>query len=168
MTCRAPLEGIGAIVALGCRVRDGRPSPALARRLALAARAHAAHVSTRILASGGRVWDGVREAEVMAAQLRILAPDAEVWLEPRSHSTVENALFSAELLRARGIDGVMLATCRWHLPRALAAFRRTGLVVAAPPSTWLEGPAATPLTWIKERIAAVRDARLLATREGMG
>jgi len=68
------------------------------------------------------------------------------WTEERSRTTHENALFTAELLRAAGIDRVALVSHAWHLPRAVSAFERTGLSVlpaptapAAPPQDWQHG-----------------------------
>lgn len=55
------------------------------------------------------------------------------WVEPQAPDTRGNAVDSAALLRADGIDTVYVVTHAWHLPRALAAFERAGLhAVAAP------------------------------------
>ncbi len=55
------------------------------------------------------------------------------WIEPESRNTWENATCSARVLRAEGIDSVVLVTHYWHMPRAAAAFRRTGLTVTPAP-----------------------------------
>ncbi|MCP4655758.1 MAG: YdcF family protein [bacterium] len=49
------------------------------------------------------------------------------WVEAQSRTTQENATFSARLLGDEGIDRVYLVTHFWHMPRAVAAFRRVGL-----------------------------------------
>jgi uncharacterized SAM-binding protein YcdF (DUF218 family) len=157
----------GAIVVLGCALHQGRPSPALERRLDLAARAFRRGVAPRILATGGRAWAGRREADVMVERLRELTPEADLVAEDRSTSTAENARFSCAWLRQHGIERVMLATCHWHLPRALANFRRCGVVAIPPPSSWLERSKVGWLTIVKEHVSTVRDARLLATRNGL-
>jgi uncharacterized SAM-binding protein YcdF (DUF218 family) len=59
-------------------------------------------------------------------------PPSEIWIEDRSRSTHENAVFSAEILRRREFGG-----SRWwwsaSMPRAVACFRNQGIdVVAAP------------------------------------
>ncbi len=55
------------------------------------------------------------------------------WIEPTSRNTQENADHSAAILRAEGIDHVVLVTHGWHMPRAVAAFERAGLSVTPAP-----------------------------------
>ncbi|MCU0887078.1 MAG: YdcF family protein [Rubritepida sp.] len=55
------------------------------------------------------------------------------WIEPRATDTRQNATFSAELLRAAGVERVFLVTHGWHMPRSLEAFARAGLVAHAAP-----------------------------------
>jgi uncharacterized SAM-binding protein YcdF (DUF218 family) len=64
------------------------------------------------------------------------------WVDDRSRDTVENALFASPLLRRDGIERIALVTHAWHMPRALAAFRRMGLQVVAAPMGYLrpQGP----------------------------
>jgi uncharacterized SAM-binding protein YcdF (DUF218 family) len=60
-------------------------------------------------------------------------PAQQIWQEDRSSSTYENARFSAELLRQRGVDRVILVTEAFHMFRAAATFRKQGIdVVPAP------------------------------------
>lgn len=66
------------------------------------------------------------------------------WTEERSRTTEENALFTAELLRAAGIQRVALVTHAWHMPRARIAFERTGLSVLPAPTA----PASPPVDWL--------------------
>jgi hypothetical protein len=70
----------------------------------------------------------VVEADAMQAELVRAGVAADVVVRERcSLSTRENARFAAALLRRHGIRRVTVVTCDWHLPRALAAFRRAGL-----------------------------------------
>ena len=71
------------------------------------------------------------------------------WRESRSHSTAANARETAALLRREGITAGVLVTHAWHMPRAVAAFRRAGLpLVPAPtrftPSTGWEASGLLP------------------------
>lgn len=125
---------------LGCRVGKGDwLSAAAERRVERAARAFHEGLAPLVVASGGRRWDGVSEAEVLAHALeRRGVPAAAIVPELLSLSTAENAYFSAELLRQRGITRVGVVSCDWHLPRALACFARagldaTGIAAPAPP-----------------------------------
>lgn len=54
-------------------------------------------------------------------------------LEERSNNTHENARFTSELLKSRGLSTILLVTSAWHMPRAAAAFEKQGLnTIAAP------------------------------------
>jgi cyclophilin family peptidyl-prolyl cis-trans isomerase/uncharacterized SAM-binding protein YcdF (DUF218 family) len=125
---------MAAIVVLGCRVRldpGGRLCPgALARRLDAAALAYARRRQehTVVIASGGRHWDGVVEADVMARELaRRGVPEVAITRERCSLSTKDNARLTAMSLARRGITRAAVVTCEWHLPRALAFFRSVGV-----------------------------------------
>ena len=126
--------GAGAIVVLGCRVRldaGGQLCPgALARRVEAAVQAYARARSehTVVIASGGRHWDGVVEADAMAHELaRRGVPVSAIARERCSLSTRDNARLTAMALARRGIASAVVVTCEWHLPRALALFRAEGI-----------------------------------------
>jgi uncharacterized SAM-binding protein YcdF (DUF218 family) len=56
-------------------------------------------------------------------------PPSAIWIEGRSLSTHENAVFGAELLRQKGIRKIVLVTEAYHMPRAADCFRKAGIVV---------------------------------------
>ena len=120
------VSGAGAVVVLagGSVRRAGHwtPTDASLRRLALGM-AVARTEGLPLLLSGG---DGDRRPETPteAALMSELVPDdlGEVWLEQRSHNTYTNARYSADLLRERGIDTVILVTDREHMTRAQMCF----------------------------------------------
>lgn len=155
-------EEFGAIVVLGCAIRDGRPSSALARRIELGVRAHEEIRCAPIVASGGKRWSRHVECEVIRDILLTRAPAAEVLLEAQSQSTFENAHFTAALLAKLGVRRVMIATCGWHLPRAITNFRRCGLDAVGPPPAWIESPRPSLGRRVREQVSAWLDARQLA------
>ena len=67
-----------------------------------------------------------------AVQMRIYAvahgvPTDAVIAETQSHSTLQNALFVANLIEAPDTARIALVSHRYHLPRAWASFRWAGL-----------------------------------------
>lgn len=60
-------------------------------------------------------------------------PSSMIWREDRSESTYENAVYSAALLRARGIDRIVLVTEAEHMLRGERSFRRQKLMVVPAP-----------------------------------
>lgn len=58
-------------------------------------------------------------------------PAAMIWTENQSHTTYDNARYTAQLLRGKGIGRIALVTEAFHMPRALRAFRRAGLETTA-------------------------------------
>lgn len=158
-----------AIVVLGCTLRpeDGAPSPALARRVTLGARAYRERVAGRVIASGGRRWGGHIEALVMRRMLQAEGvPESAVEVELCSLCTADNAAYCAELLQEQRASRVLLVTSRWHLPRAMRAFARCGVVAAAPPVRWYaEDPSPGLSTRVRERVSGWVDAAMFARAE---
>ena len=134
-----------AIAVLGCRVKlDGTPTRALQRRIRLAARAYHRGVAPLIIASGGKRWGPHIEALVMKEQLRSAGvPEQAVLTELCSLSTSDNAFYCAQIMSRRQLSRALIATCAWHLPRAIRRFRRCGVEGLAPPPSWIE-PAPDP------------------------
>ena len=131
-----------AIVVLGAEVIRAR-SEALGIRpglLTLDRLRSAASLQRRtglpILVSGGTTQPDT--APVGLAMDESLATDFKTparWVEARSTDTWENARFSADILRAEGITSVYVVTHSWHMRRAVLAFRGTGLIVTAFPTS---------------------------------
>ena len=127
------LPSAEAIVVLGGAVSAPRPPrlhPDLndaADRVWHAARLYRAGKAPLVVASGGtQPWQNqrFREAPAMQALLKDWGvPQDSVLLESRSANTYENATRTAEILRRRQIDCVLLVTSALHMRRALATFR---------------------------------------------
>jgi len=60
-----------------------------------------------------------------------------VILESKSRTTAENAIFSREMLKTRGISKVLLVTHAWHMPRAKNIFVKAGFNVIAAPTMFM-------------------------------
>jgi len=141
------------IAVLGCAVRPGgQPSAALRRRCALAARLYRQGAAPVVIATGGRAWGQHIEAVVMKQTLIAEGvAEGDVLMELCSLNTFENGHYTAELLQRRGMRSALVATCAWHLPRALRNFRRFGVHALAPPHSWLDTP--TPSATLRLREA---------------
>ncbi|MDX2221851.1 MAG: YdcF family protein [Rhodospirillaceae bacterium] len=129
-----------AIVVLSAGVETGQPDYGgetadanTLERLRAAVRLHRA-TGLPILVTGGKLKH--TDGTVAAVMKEALERDFQVpvrWVEDRSTTTAENATFSAEMLRADGIDTVMLVTHAFHMRRSAAVFEAAGLgVVPAP------------------------------------
>ncbi len=113
-----------AVVVLGCH------SPAaLKRRVDLGIRRFQDGAAPLLVLSGGGRGP-VPEAETMRrAAVASGVPETALLIEGLSRNTLENALETARLLRARGLQSVLLVSDRAHLPRAAFLFRLAGLQV---------------------------------------
>ncbi len=135
---RADLLGPGAIVVLDAGRQEGAREFAgdTAKPLTLE-RLHYCAWLYRQLAQGQAavpvLVSGNGAGPLMVTLLRESYGVPVAWCEPHSRNTHQNAQFSAALLRAAGITHVVLVTHFWHLPRAAAAFRQTGLRVTPAP-----------------------------------
>lgn len=162
--CDAAVVLGGAVTPAGGRFHHPDLRKAADRLFAAARVYHAGKAPLLILSGGG---SPVSEAEAMRTVLREFGvPDAAMLLEGRSRDTRENARFSAELLRARGIDRVLLVTSALHMRRALRHFAYEG-IEALPVSTDHEARNVPQwLRWIPDSDALDGSAR--AIKEWVG
>ena len=120
----APVSGTwDAIVVAGCKVMpDGRPSPALERRVRRAVELWRAGRAPLLVFTGGVGVNPPAEAVVSAALARSLGvPESAIVREERSTTTAENARFAAEAVRARRI---LVVSDTYHVFRCERLFRR--------------------------------------------
>lgn len=171
-----PVCTADAIVVFGAAVwSGGEPSPTLRRRTLHAVDLYKRNLAPLIVLSGGMGKHPPTEAATMARLCHDAGIEGAVLvLEDRSTTTLENAAFSAELLRERGLSRVLVVSDAYHLPRIKLCFRYLGFETrgSAPPRTststsrvrllraWLREIAALPwyclsLPW---RLKSVRRA----------
>lgn len=82
-------------------------------------------VSTGDVDSVGVTWT---EANAVAAQLKAWGIEGDrILVEDKSRNTRENALFSADIVRAQGLSKLLLVTSAFHMKRALGCFEAVGL-----------------------------------------
>lgn len=127
------------LIVLGCGINaDGSPSWALENRLEAALTWYRAHPGTRMVVSGGQgANEPMPEALAMSRYLFAHgAAEADVFLEDRSTSTMENFQYSIPILRNAGWKGepILFSTNDFHLFRARMLAGRNGLDAYGLPS----------------------------------
>ncbi|MFE3543287.1 YdcF family protein [Nocardia sp. NPDC059177] len=102
---------------------DGALRPELENRLTAAWLQAIAAPFSPVIVTGGNPQNGISEAEAMRRWLigRGLPAD-RIHVEERAGSTVQNALFSTQLLRDLGATSAVVVTSPNHIRRAVADF----------------------------------------------
>ncbi|MDD5369566.1 MAG: YdcF family protein [Anaerolineaceae bacterium] len=118
--------------------RPGVEVNAAGDRVIYAARLYHAGKAAHLLISGGAIaWQGPRTttpADDMAELLGELGvPQQALWLQGRSQNTYEDALYSSQMLKERGITQVILVTSAQHMPRSVILFEKQGIQVIPAP-----------------------------------
>lgn len=132
-----------AMVVLGCQVKPWGPSVLLQDRLDKALEYWEEYPGTVIVVSGAQGPDEPStEARAMADYLMEKGvPEENILLEEKSHNTIQNLMYSKQLLEERGYDvsgGVVVVSNGFHLARTRMLAGRAGYVsvstLAAPSS----------------------------------
>jgi len=141
-TLPAELPTAQAIVVLGGNTANNRlnwfepyNSATASPRVDTAALLYKAKRAPLIVVSGAALEGKVSEAQSMAHALEEQGiPPQVLVLENRSHNTHQNGVYTAAKLRALHISRILLVTSALHMPRALAVFRKQGLMAIPAPS----------------------------------
>jgi uncharacterized SAM-binding protein YcdF (DUF218 family) len=114
-----------AIIILGARIdRDGNPTPILLSRITEGVREYERGTAGHIIVTGGE-QKGRIQADVMARLVEAQGvPSSAVLREPRADNTIENACFSARIMKEHGWKSAEVVTSASHLPRAGIIFNR--------------------------------------------
>ncbi|MFI5719414.1 YdcF family protein [Nocardia sp. NPDC051750] len=109
---------------------DGTPRPELVDRLQAAWLQAIASPLSPIVVSGNNPANGITEAQAMRNWLVGRGiPASRIYVENRAGSTVDNALFSAEILRTVGATSVVAVTSPNHIRRAVTDLYIAGIPV---------------------------------------
>jgi uncharacterized SAM-binding protein YcdF (DUF218 family) len=120
----------GGSYRLGAPEFDGAAAAGTGLLERLAYGAYLAHrTALPVLITGTRP-----ETQAMQASLQRDFNVVPRWIESESRDTFENAAFSARLLRAAGVQRLLLVTDAVHEHRALQEFSAAGLTVIAAPT----------------------------------
>lgn len=124
-----------AAVVLGAAVWEGGvPSPSLLRRALHGASLVLSGQARTLIASGSIGLFPPSEASVIRRiALEQGVQEENILIEERSRNTVENALFSAELMSANKWLSAWIVSDRYHLLRAVTLFRYLGIQAKGSP-----------------------------------
>jgi uncharacterized SAM-binding protein YcdF (DUF218 family) len=92
-----------------------------------------------LILSGGNVeWMDSQENSPAADMRRIIekmnVPDSAMVLQTKSQNTHEDAVYSVQLLKEKGISKIILVTSAMHMPRSVALFKKQGIEVIPSPT----------------------------------
>lgn len=158
-----------AIAIFGAAVlADGRPSPSLRRRIGYGAQAAIAWPEAPILCSGGVGRSGPSEASIIAAELVSHgAAAARMSLDEASLDTLQSVVAVARFVSRQGLDGCIVCSDRYHIPRIRMLLAVLGVrAKAGPTAPGLDGTRA--YYWVKmhlrEALAIPYDLAIVLAR----
>jgi uncharacterized SAM-binding protein YcdF (DUF218 family) len=165
-----------AIVVLGGGIRPPEPGAAApdlgagADRVWFGARLYHAGKAPLVVLSGGSDprSSATSEADASVPLIRDLGVPAQaLLLERDSRDTLQNARFTAPLLRERGIRRILLVTSALHMPRAMAKFQAEGFEVLPAATDHEAQRHHTPSDWLPTAIALDGTARAIKELVGI-
>jgi len=108
--------------------KDGRTSVRTRVGVQLYNRLRAEGQTPKLVLAGGQEHYEWRPKAVGMAEIarEMGVPDADILIEGRSRSTLQNAMFSYGLLNKAPEQAVAIITDRFHLPRSWASFKWAG------------------------------------------
>lgn len=117
-----------AIIVLGYVSKDGRIHPLLKERLDEAYKQFQQYGHKYIIVSGGAVGSRRSEAELMKKYLvEKGVPAKRVLKEDKSHNTVQNLIFSKQLMEQYQLKSFMIITNLFHVRRTKYIMHRLGM-----------------------------------------
>ncbi|MGH8032121.1 MAG: YdcF family protein [Luteimonas sp.] len=125
-----------AIVVLGAAAYDARPSPVFAARLQHGVELYRAGTAGTLIITGG-FGTGARYAESQVGQRyaqRHGVPGPAILIETQSRTTYENLVQARALMRAHGLQRVIVVSDPLHMARALRLCRKLGIDALGSPT----------------------------------
>lgn len=131
------LHPADAIVVLGFGPpvdESGKPVDELRWRVEKGVALYQAGLAPIVVMTGGKTYQDFYEATVMKELAVSLGVPAGAVLEEReAMNTIDNARFTARLLKARGAKRIILVSNPYHLSRAVRLYRANGFEIQTAP-----------------------------------
>ena len=117
-------QSFDAIIVLGTPAdSDGNPTPELLDRITEGVREYERGIAPHLIVTGAAAHNRFVEAEVMARIAEAQGVPASVIVqEPHALDTIQNACYSAHILKSRGWNSAEVVSSAEHLPRAAMIF----------------------------------------------
>ena len=74
-------------------------------------------------------------------------PADAMWLQGKSQNTYEDALYSCQMIKDKGLKSVVLVTSAIHMPRSVGVFEKQGCPVIPSPADFTVTNAAWENLW---------------------
>lgn len=98
---------------------EGNPTPQQLARVTEAVHEYERGVAPRLILTGGPAHNRFTEAEVMARTAEAQGvPASSIFIEPEARDTIQNACYSARIMKAHGWRSAEVVSSAAHLPRA--------------------------------------------------
>lgn len=123
------------VIVLGAAQQNGTPLPMFKARLDRAEELYRKGYASSIIVTGGKSAETeVSDASVAQAYLvhNSIAAD-DVFIEERSRTTLENLMFSQEIMRKNRLESALLVSHDFHLMRAQQMAKGLGMTTASVP-----------------------------------
>lgn len=151
-----PVEDSDVIIVLGAQVKeDGTPSVALTRRLTAALESYLEKPQLIIVCGAQGFNEPRAEGDVMRDWLieKGVRPE-DVVAETASFNTRENLVYARAIMEHRGLSQALVVTSDYHVARALALCRQTGISATgkgspSKPEYFIKNHFREGLSWIK-------------------
>ncbi len=128
-------EAADVIIILGAAVWPSGPSPVLQARTEHGLNIYAQGLGDYFILSGGLGLHPPTEAEAMNQELleRNIEPNS-IFLEKRSTSTMENLMYSKQIMSEQGFKTAVIVTDPFHIKRALLIAEDIGITAFGAPT----------------------------------
>lgn len=151
-----PIGDSDVIIVLGAQVKeDGTPSVALTRRLTAALESYLEKPQLIIVCGAQGINEPRAEGDVMRDWLieKGVRPE-DVVAETASFNTRENLVYARAIMEHRGLSQALVVTSDYHVARALALCRQTGIAATgkgspSKPEYFIKNHFREGLSWIK-------------------
>lgn len=131
--------------------RQGYFGPAADRFIQAARLYHQGQIQYILVSGGNAIFvkeRGYNEADFIAGNLEALKiPRDHIIVERKARNTIENATYSKQLLDSLNNKSSLLITSAFHMPRAMKAFHRAGIVADPFPCNYRVLPTDAAFSW---------------------